>query len=224
MKKLFVFALAAWAAPGLFAADLAQILAKMDESAAGFEAMAADVEWIGYTALVDDKTVESGTMTVRRSNGKVELMVHFTEPYERQLLIKGTKVESYKPRINTVEEYDISKHKDKIEQALLLGFGVSGKYLSENYLVALGGQEAIDGKPTVRLDLTPKSDEMKRSVPKIEMWVSTETWQPVRQKLHQTSKGDYRIYAYSNIRINPDLKSSDFKLKTSGKVNRIRPQ
>ena len=81
-----------------------------------------------------------------------------------------------------------------------------------------------DGEQTVRLELIPKSADMKRSVPKLEMWVSTRTWQPVRQKLYQSSQGDYRIYAYSKIQVNPSLKSSDFKLKTSGKVNRIRPQ
>ena len=212
------------AVPAAFTADLSSTLGKMDQAAAGFNSMAADVEWISYTALVDDKSVEAGTMAVRRKGGEVELKVDFTEPYERQLLIQGTKVESYKPRISTVEEYDISKHKDKLEQALLLGFGVSGKYISQHYDVKDLGVESIDGHETAKLELTPKSAEMRNSVPKLEMWVSTKTWQPVRQKLYQSSNGDYRIYAYSNIEINPSLKSGDFKLKTSGKVNRIKPQ
>ena len=224
MRYLFASALLALCVQVSAAADLPGTLAQMDKASAGFESMAANVEWISYTALVDDTSSETGTMVVRRDDKGVELKVDFTQPYERQLLIKGTKVESYKPRINTVEEYDISKHKEKLEQALLLGFGVSGKYLSDNYEVKVLGEEESDGEQTVRLELIPKSADMKRSVPKLEMWVSTRTWQPVRQKLYQSSQGDFRIYAYSKIQVNPSLKSSDFKLKTSGKVNRIRPQ
>lgn len=211
-------------ASGLTASDLETTLARMDKAAAGFNAMKADVEWVSYTALVDDLSSETGTMAVRRVDGEVDLKVSFTTPYPRQLLIRGTKVESYKPRINTIEEYDVSKHKDKLDQALLLGFGVSGKFIREHYSAIVLGKESIDGQETIRLELIPTSEEMRRSVPKLEMWVSTETWQPVRQKLYQSSSGDYRVYAYSNIRINPPLKSSDFKLKTSGKVNRVRPR
>jgi len=205
------------------AADLPTVLAKMDASAATFKTMRADLDWTTYTALVDDSSVESGSIVVRKEGSDVEVKIDFTTPYPRQMHVQGTKAESYKPRINTIEEYDLSKHKDKLEQALLIGFGASGKAIAKNYDVKALGEESVSGHETVHLELIPKDAEARTSVPKLEMWVSKQTWQPVQQKLYQASNGDYTLYNYSEIEINPSLKSSDFKLKISGKAKRIKP-
>src|SRR5690606_5297178 len=108
------------------------------------------------------------------------------------------------------------------EQALLMGFGVSGKYLAERYDIELLGEETVADVETVRLELTPKDEEAKASMPKLEMWISTKTWQPVQQKLYQGG-GDYRLYTYSNIKLNPGLKDSDFELKLPKKVKVVKP-
>ena len=192
-------------------------------ASAGYRTMRADVAWTSYTALVDDTSVESGKIVVRKEGDAIELKIDFTAPYPRQIRIDGTKFESYKPRIQTIEEYDLAKHKDKLEQALLIGFGVSGKTIAKNYDAKILGDEDLDGVSTVHLELIPKSAEMRESVPKLEMWISTATWQPVQQKLHSASGGDYRLYSYSNAEINPSLKTSDFKLQISGKAKRIKP-
>lgn len=205
------------------AADLPTVLAKMDASAAAFKTMRAETAWSSYTALVDDLSVESGSIVVRKDGSDVEVKVDFTTPYAHQMHIDGTKAESYKPRINTIEEYDLSKHKAKVEQALLIGFGASGKAISQNYDAKVLGEESVSGHDTVHLELIPKDEKARESAPKLEMWISTRTWQPVQQKLYQSSGGDYRLYNYSEIEINPSLKSSDFKLKISGKAKRIRP-
>lgn len=205
------------------AADLPTVLAQMDAASANFKTMRADLAWSSYTALVDDTSVESGSIVVRKEGSDIEVKIDFTAPYARQMHINGTKAESYKPRINTIEEYDLSKHKDKLEQALLVGFGVSGKTIAKNYDAKILGEESVSGHDTVHLELIPKTEEARESVPKLEMWISTRTWQPVQQKLYQASGGDYRLYNYSEIEINPALKSSDFKLKVSGKAKRIRP-
>ena len=206
------------------ATELSSTLANMDKAASGFSGMTADVKWVTYTALVDDTTVESGELSVQRPKGKsLDLKINFTDPYRKDLLVRGTKVELYKPEIATVEEYDLSNSKDKLEQALLIGFGVSGSYLRERYEVTMAGAENLDGVETVHLELTPKDADMRISMPKLEMWVSTKTWQPVQQKLHQEAAGDYRLYSYSNITINPPLSNSDFRLQLEGKVKRITP-
>ena len=197
-----------------------QVLSNMDEAAAAWNGMRAETEWTQYTKLVDDSSVESGSVIVRRaSDGRVDLKIQFTDPYPRDLLVRGTQVEIYKPRIAMVEEYDVSKSKDKLEQALLSGFGVSGKFLRERYDVTLKGEEAVDGAQTVKLELVPKDVGMRDSIARIELWVSQKTWQPVQQRLHQPN-GDHRTYLYSNVEINPSLKDSDFKLDIPKKVKR----
>lgn len=203
------------AAPG---AD--QVLSNMDQAAADWTGMQAKTAWTQYTKLVDDSSVEQGSMAVRRAdNGRVDLRIQFTEPYPRDLLVRGAKVEIYKPKIQIVEEYDVSKSKDKLEQALLSGFGVSGKFLQEHYGVEVAGEETVAGVDTVLLELTPKDESMQDSITRIQMWVSKQSWQPVQQRLHQPN-GDHRTYLYSDVELNPSLKDSDFELDIPKKVKR----
>ena len=222
---LLACALSAIGVSAASAAELDTVLSNMDRTAAEFRGMTADVEWVKFTALVDDKAVEKGVMAVRRAeSGGVDLKIDFKEPYPYHLLVKGTDVQIWRPKINTVEEYDLSKSREKLEQALLLGFGVSGSFLNENYDVTLAGEESVAGRETVKLALAPKEPSMRKSIPKLEMWVSTEDWQPVQQKLYEEGPGDYRLYVYSNIERNPSLKSDAFKLDIPKRAKRVKPQ
>lgn len=206
------------------AVPVEQVLANMDKAAANWTGMQAETVWTQYTKLVDDSSAEKGTMAVQRAaDGRVDLRIQFTEPYPRDLLVRGTEVQIYKPRIQTLEEYDVSKSKDKLEQALLSGFGVSGKFLREHYDVQAVGEEEVAGQQTVQLELTPKDDSMKESITRIEMWVSKTNWQPVQQRLHQPN-GDHRTYLYSNVELNPKLKDSDFRIDIPKKAKREKKQ
>lgn len=223
--KMFVFLLALLLAPALPAADLDAVLANMDKASSGFQSMQAAVRWVKYTALVDDETTEEGAVVVRRARNKgVDLLIQFQKPYPYYLAIQGTKVEIYRPKIAEVQEYDLSKKREMLDQALLLGFGTAGKFLSENYNVKLIGEEQTAGHDTVKLELVPKSPEMLKNIPRIEMWISKASWQPVQQKMWQPAKGDYRLYTYTNIKPNPTLPDKAFQLKIPKGVKRVYPQ
>ena len=209
----------------LTAADLDSVLTKMDQAAAAFTGMEAKITRLNYMALLDSKDVEAGTIYVRwDKKGKVRMAIHFQEPYEYYLAINGDKAEIYRPRIATVEEYNISKHRDTFQQVLLLGFGTTAKYLRDNYELRVVGEESVTDRPAVRLELVPKSEGMRRQVPKLEMWVSTDTWQAVQQKLHQPGGEDYRIFTYSDIELNPKLSDKVFKLDIPKSAKRTFPQ
>ncbi len=208
------------AAPGLDA-----VLSHMDAAAAQWKGMRANAVWTKYVSLVDDKSVESGTIVVQRvSPSRIDMLIEFTEPNHYFLSVKDTKVEIYKPKIATVEVYDLSKSREKLRQALMLGFGASGKFLAEHYNVSLAGEEAAAGEESVKLELRPKADETARSFEKIEMWVAKKTWQPVEQKVYETSPGDYRIYSYSAVESNPRFPRGSFKLKLAPGTSRVFPQ
>lgn len=207
------------------AADLQTVLANMDRASESFEGMQADVRWVKYTAIVDDKSVEEGVIKVQRDRkGRINLLIEFQRPYPYFVSVQGTKVEIYRPRIATVEEYDLSKSKDMLQQALLLGFGTAGRFLRENYDIQLRGEEQAAGQENVKIELVPKSDKMRQNVPRLEMWVSKELWQPVQQKLYGSTSGDYRLYTYTNIVLNPPLKDSDLRLNIPRGVKRVFPQ
>ena len=205
--------------------DLATLLAKMDAAASGWTGMRASLEWVRYMALVDDRSVERGKIVVRRTaDGSASMLISFEEPNVYFLSVQGTRVEIYKPKIKTVEEYDVSDSKAKMENALLLGFGTSGSYLGQHFDIELLGPATVNGQSTVHLDLKPKDPQAELNSQRIEMWVSTDTWQPVQQKVYDRSPGDYRLYSYSEVVLNPALTDADFKLRLARGTKRVHPQ
>ena len=224
-ERLLCLVLAALTPASAASLDLEQLLANMDRTASGFESMQAGITRVKYMALLEEKTTESGEMYVRQDkNGKVRLLINFREPYIYHLAVSGDKAEIYRPRIATVEEYSIAKHRDTFQQAFLLGFGTSADYLRENYTLQLLGEDHAAGQATVRLELIPKSEGMRKQVPKLEMWVSTETWQAVRQKLHQPGGEDYRVFTYNDVKLNPKIPDKIFKLDIPRGTKRVFPQ
>lgn len=207
------------------APDLATVLANMNAAAAGWKGMRASLEWVRYMALVDDRSVEHGKIVVRRTaDGSASMLISFEEPNVYFLSVEGTRVEIYKPKIKTVEEYDVSDSKAKVENALLLGFGTSGSYLGQHYDIKLLGPAAVKGESVAHLDLQPKDPQAELNSQRIEMWVSTTIWQPVQQKIYDRNPGDYRLYSYSEVVLNPALTAEDFKLRLARGTKRVYPQ
>lgn len=204
---------------------LPQIIAQMDVAANSWKGMRSQVTWTRYRSLVDEETVESGRMAVRRGrSGNVEMLLEFREPTNYYYKVSGTKVEVYKPRIKTVQEYDLSGSRDRLENALLIGFGTSGSYLNEHYEISVEGEEAILGQATVRLDLQPRNPSGELNNRRLEMWVSKEFWQPVQLKIFELNPKDYRLYSYAEVEINPRFASREFKLNLAPGTRREKPQ
>jgi outer membrane lipoprotein-sorting protein len=207
------------------AVDLPTLLRNMDAAAAKFQGLRARVKWVKYTAIVDVKSVEQGTILARRNKDRsVDVMIEFDQPYSYFVSVRGTKAQIYRPRTATVEEYDVSKSKDILDQVFLLGFGTAGRFLEENYKITLEGEESAAGEETVKLELIPKSGELLKKIPRLEMWISKTKWHPVQEKLYEVNSGDYRLHTYTDIVFNPPLKDSQFHLKLPGNVKKVRPQ
>lgn len=207
----------------LSGAELETVLAEMDKASASFQGMTADLRWVTHTALVDDTSEEIGRLWVKREgNGATTLRIAFEKPAEKHVLISGSYVQIYTPKINQVDEYDLSTSKSKIKQALTFGFGPSGESLLKDYEVSVTGEEEAAGVDTIKLILVPKDPEAKAKMPRLEMWVSKDSWQPVQQKLTQRG-GDYRLYEYGGVAVNPPLKDADLKLKIPKKAKRVKP-
>src|SRR5262249_8017578 len=148
-------------------------------------------------------------MSMRRTKREVQAIVDFTAPDPKAVAFSGTKVEIYYPKLQTVEEYDVRKN--LVEKYLVLGFGSSGKELEADYALRQLGTEPLNGQETNHIELIPKSKEVLQQFPKIEWWVSDTTGYPVQQKFYQTG-GDYMLFTYSDVAINPSLPDPAFKL------------
>jgi len=201
------------------AQTLDELLARMDQNAMTFKSMSANLKYVSYVDVIKENTVSTGTLTMKRSKREAMVMVEFTAPDPKTVAVAGTKVEIYLPKLRTVEEYDLGK---SVEKYLALGFGASGKELKADYALQELGADTANGQKAMRVELIPKSKEVLKQLPRIELWISGATGYPVQEKLYQTG-GDYMLATYSDVVINPHLPDSAFKLNLPKGVKREYP-
>ncbi len=197
------------------------ILDQLDNEARTFRSLTADIERTKVTVVVDDKSTESGQILVRRDD---KMRIDFTKPDPRTILRIGNDLYLYNPKINQLEEYDLSKRRALVDQFLLLGFGTSGNALKKSFLLVLLGEEIIDNRKTLKIELTPKSDDVRNEVSKIQIWVDEATWLPDQQEFFETGSGDYLIIRYANVVRNANISDNSFKQKWPKDVSRVKPQ
>ena len=209
----------------LEAESLESVLGRMDQAAASFQSLTAHVRSVRYTAIVNDETVDEGTIWVKRVKpGVMRLLIDFTVPDTYYVAVSEKKAEVYRPKVSTLEEYDITRYGDLKDQLLLLSFGAGGRDLTSHYSVTLKGNESVAGKPAVKLELIPKSKQLLEHVPRIEMWVSISSWQPVQQKVYDVTPGDYRLSTYTNIKLNVPIPDSRLRIRTAPGTRKVQPQ
>ncbi len=200
---------------------LEMTLKQLDQEAPSFHSLTADMERTKVTVVVNDKSTESGKIFVRRD---VKMRIEFNPPDEKTILRSGNELFMYNPKIKQVEEYDLGKHRALVDQFLLLGFGTSGTELQKGYLVTMLGEEEMDKRQVVKLELTPKSDDARKQVSKIHIWLDESTWLPAQQQVFETGSGDYFLIRYTNVVRNPHLSDNEFKQHWPKGVTRVKPQ
>ena len=205
------------------AEPLADVLARMDSAAAEFHSLSAGMKRVQFTAVLSESSEMDGTLRLRRIKGGTQGVVEFQQPEKRTVFINGKQVQIYYPKANNVEIYDTSKYTSNMDQILLLGFGTSAAELKKSYDIKDGGVQKINGSDTTRIELTPRSDEMKKLITKIELWIPAGQSNPVRAKFSEPSK-NYELVDYSDIKVNPVLPESAFAWKLPAKVKKIYPQ
>jgi outer membrane lipoprotein-sorting protein len=197
------------------------VLRKMDRVASDFHSLTADIEQIKYTAVVNDTSTETGQIFVRRDQ---KMRIDLTKPDPKTILRTGDSLFIYTPKINRVEEYSLGKHRDIVDQYMRLGFGTKSQDLRKSYDINLLGEEEIDHKKALLLELTPKSDEVRKQITKIQMWVDEASWLPVQQKFFEASGGDYFLVKYSNTTKNLKIDDSKFKPDWPKNATRSKPR
>jgi outer membrane lipoprotein-sorting protein len=206
-------------------AELQAALAKMDQSAQTFKDLTANLTRTHHTAVIDENTIDSGTIYIRRPKPSTLLMkVDIKQPDPKQVTVDSRAAQVYYPKSLTVDIYDIAKYKKQADQLLLLGFGTTSKEMADSYQIALGGKYAINGQNTTRLELTPKSDQMH--LQKVELWISDTMGLPVQQKLYWPGPngGDYDLATYGSMQVNTGLPESAVKLDLPKGVKKEYPQ
>jgi outer membrane lipoprotein-sorting protein len=231
LKRLFFFfvlLMILCSSAGFFPTGAAQkanwtiegVLGMMDKSARDFHTLTADIEHIKYTAVVKDTSTETGHIYVRRDE---KMRIEIAKPDPRTILRNGDSLFLFNPKINRVEEFDLGKNRSMVDQYVLLGFGTKSENIKKSYLVSVVGEEELDHKKTVVLELTPKSDQIRNQIIKIQMWVDEASWLPVQQKFFEAGSGDYFMFHYINAMKNLPLGDVKFKQDWPKGVTRVKP-
>ncbi len=193
----------------------------MDKSAQDFHTLTADLEHIKYTAVVKDTSTETGHIFVRRDE---KMRIEIEKPDLRTILRTGDSLFIYNPKINRVEEYDLGKSRSLVDQYVRLGFGTKGEDIKKSFLVAVLGEEELDHKKTIMLELTPKSDQVRNQITKIQMWIDEASWLPIQQKFFEAGSGDYVLSHYTNVMKNLKISDAKFKQDWPKSVSRVKPR
>lgn len=189
--------------------DLQKVLSQMDAASTRFQSAQADFSADSYTAVVDSHSMQKGTIAFRRAGSAVEMMMRVKtedgQPSLKDVLYKNGELDYYQP---AVKQETILKGGSNYDRYFSLGFGGSGKALAADWNIQYEGAEPVNGTPTAKLDLTPKtpSDQFSH----ITLWVDAKRGVSLKQEVFQSS-GDTRTAVYSNIRMN-DVPASEFAL------------
>jgi len=197
------------------------VLAIMDKSARDFHTLTADIEHIKYTDVVKDTSTEIGKLMVRRDE---KMRIEFFQPDRRTILRTGDSLFVFTPKINRVEEYDLGKNRDLVDQYVLLGFGTKSDNVRKSYDVNVIGETELDNKKTVQIELIPKSDQMRKQIAKIQMWIDESSWLPIQQKFFESGSGDYLIFHYTDVKKNLKIGDNQFKQDWPKGVTRTKPR
>jgi len=200
---------------------LENVLKQLDAQAASFRSLTADLERTKVTVVVNDKSTETGQISVRSDD---KMRIEVTQPDARTILRDGDNFYIYNPKIHRVEEYNLGKKKSVVDQFLLLGFGTSGSSLKDSYAITLQGEETLDNHKVLRLELLPNTDEVRKQLSKIQLWLDETTWLPLQQQFFETGSGDYFIIRYRNINRNVRIPDNEFKPHWPHGTTKVQPQ
>jgi len=208
---------------GLAAGSLTldDVLKQMDREQSQFQSLSAGIERTKVTVVVNDRSTETGQIEVRREG---KMRIDLASPDQKTILRDGDRIYVYTPKIRRVEEYDLGKHRSLVDQLLLLGFGTSGESLKKSYLITLQGEESLEGQKVVRLELTPRADDVRKQISKIDLWLNEANWVPAQQQFYESGSGDYSIIRYSNVARNVPIPDAHFRPSWPKGVTHVKPQ
>ncbi|MGA9039559.1 MAG: outer membrane lipoprotein-sorting protein [Terriglobales bacterium] len=219
-----ILSMAAWAQPPAKAdssPDLERVLDRIDQTAVTFRTTEANFVWDQYQKVVDDKDTQEGKVYFRRAGNETQMEAEIIKvngkPQAKYVLFTDGKIQLYQPGIeDKVDVYSTGKNKETVESFLVLGFGGSGHGLLKSFDVTYAGQETLEGTPTDKLNLIPKSEKIRNTFDHILLWIDSRGVS-IQQQFF-TLEGDYRLAKYSDIQLNQKIPDSAFKLKTNGKT------
>jgi len=192
---------------------------QLDRQGSDLETVLAqvDIQWSGEAQGLD--RIRTGRIYF---NSDGDFRIAGETPNKKTLLVEGRKLHMYDPAKSQVTEVSLSREKGRLEPFMRLGFSITGRDLEDDYLITFAGEDDIGGRRTLTLELTPKRDETRAIVSKIEIAFDQASWLPARQVISHTSGTQTVAVTYSgtarNLNLNPEL----FRAKWPRGTDKVR--
>jgi outer membrane lipoprotein-sorting protein len=201
---------------------LEKVLRQLDEAAKNFHSCAADFEYdTVQTDPVPDTDKQKGTIYYERADSRFRMAAHIKEhngkPYNTIYTYTNGQFQLFEGASNQVTR--IAKA-SQFESYMILGFGASGKELEDKWEVTDKGIEVLDGVKTEKLELIARDPAVRKTVPKVTIWVDIARGVSLKQLFEETG-GEFRVSVYFNFKVNEKLNDADFKLPVNDKTTYV---
>lgn len=208
----------------VFAQDLASVFARIDKTAVTFRGFRADMKRVSHNHLIPIDDEDTGSIVVRRAKPhELQMLLNFNPPNEKRVAVEGSKIEIYTPKNNSIQAVLLGKEsKGAVEAFMLLGFGSTSKELQSGYDVTYGGPETVSGEKTNRIELVPKSDEVKHQLQRVDLWISDASGLAIQQKFYFPG-GDTQVVTFTNMKQASDIPASAVQLNAPKNARREKP-
>lgn len=181
---------------------LAAIVERFDAAQKQIERISASFDEVKTIALLKDPVVQSGQFFHTKPD---KFLWEYSSPEPKMLVLNGKEILAYYPKQKRAEEIQ-TRFTKKILKYMGLGAGL--KDLQEEYVLALGRDNEVEG--TDLLVLTPKSRQVGKRLAGIRIWVDRQTSQASRLEYVETD-GDRTLITFHGVRINPEISLSKYE-------------
>ena len=202
--------------------QLKAVLDQLDAASHRFRSAQADVRYDIYTRVVDDHSIQTGSLFIE-SSGSAEHMgaIYYDLQGNGQPNKSSVKILAYDGGTlqmfshNSIgDQVDVFKARDnqaRYESFLTLGFGGSGTDLSKAWNITDKGPETIDGVKTEHLDLVSKDPDVLHLFRQVSIWVDPARGLSLRQVFYSVN-GDTRTALYTNIKLNAPINKKPYTI------------
>lgn len=196
--------------------DLKGVLDRLDKAAANFHSASADVEFDNITTdPVPDTDVQKGVVYYERKSNGVRMGVHMSEhngkPSGKAYTYIGGVFKLFEPGPDQVTTFAKA---GKYESYVILGMGASGTGLQAKWDIKDLGPETVNGTKTEKLELVAKDADVRKTIPKVTIWIDPDRAISMKQVFTTSSTSSYAA-TYSNFKLNGSLPEDAFTFKTN---------
>lgn len=185
--------------------QLTALLARFDQVQSGVRSLSAELTRTTASPLFKEPKVAKGRLYLSKPSS---VLWEFDSPEPMRFLIAGDSYTGYYPARKRAERQNIQRYSEQVFR--FLGVGQTSSELRRTYDLSLA--EGTSDKGTVVLVLEPRRRRVRKHVENVRLTIDAATYLPV-QLAYSTATGGSEQVSFRNVRMNPDLSASMFRLE-----------